>query len=216
MSGEREKVAGKAATLEGTFRTCCVKRSGANVMCILYMHITFKSRGRRKFLIILSGRLKQLRKEHHLTQQNVADRLGVKMRTYQYYESDTDTAHRPDLEALVVLADLYGVSVDYLISGTDISQAAASDDRSRRNRSLEAGQDLSGEKISKFSERLLLLRKEKNLRQEDVLEEFGLSIRTYRRYETGVSEEVGLPALWRIADFYGVSIDYLVGRTDTR
>ena len=72
-------------------------------------------------MIILSGRLKQLRKEHHLTQQNVADRLGVKMRTYQYYESDTDTAHRPDLETLVVLADLYGVSVDYLISGTDIS-----------------------------------------------------------------------------------------------
>ena len=108
-------------------------------------------------MIILSGRLKQLRKEHHLTQQNVADRLGVKMRTYQYYESDTDTAHRPDLETLVVLADLYGVSVDYLISGTDISQAAASDDRSRRNRSQDTGQDLSGEKISKFSERLLLL-----------------------------------------------------------
>lgn len=167
-------------------------------------------------MIILSGRLKQLRKEHHLTQQNVADRLGVKMRTYQYYESDTDTAHRPDLETLVVLADLYGVSVDYLISGTDISQAAASDDRLRRNRSSEAGRDFSGEKISKFSERLLLLRKEKNLRQEDVLEEFGFSIRTYRRYETGVSEEVGLPALWRIADFYGVSIDYLAGRTDTR
>ena len=61
-----------------------------------------------------------------------------------------------------------------------------------------------------------MLRKEKKLRQEDVLEEFDLSIRTYRRYETGVSEEVGLPALWRIADFYGVSIDYLVGRTDTR
>ena len=48
------------------------------------------------------------------------------------------------------------------------------------------------------------------------MEEFDLSIRTYRRYETGVSEEVGLPALWRIADFYGVSIDYLVGRTDMR
>ena len=49
--------------------------------------------------------------------------------------------------------------------------------------------------MSKFSERLLLLRKEKNLRQKDLLVEFGLSIRTYHRYETGVSEEAGLPAL---------------------
>ncbi|MDE7221427.1 MAG: helix-turn-helix transcriptional regulator [Oscillospiraceae bacterium] len=70
--------------------------------------------------------------------------------------------------------------------------------------------------MTKFSERLLLLRKEKNLTQEDVLTEFDLSIRTYRRYETGVSEEATLLTLWKIADFYGVSVDYLIGRTDTR
>ena len=70
-------------------------------------------------MIILSERLKQLRKEHRLTQQNVADHLGVKLRTYQYYESENDRPHRPDLETLVVLADLYRVSVDYLIGRTD-------------------------------------------------------------------------------------------------
>ncbi len=70
-------------------------------------------------MIIIPERLKQLRKEHHLTQQNVADRLGVKLRTYQYYESDADTSHRPDLETLVALADFYGVSVDYLIGRSD-------------------------------------------------------------------------------------------------
>lgn len=70
-------------------------------------------------MVILSERLKQLRNEHRLTQQNVADHLGVKLRTYQYYESDNDSSHRPDLEALVVLADFYGVSVDYLIGRTD-------------------------------------------------------------------------------------------------
>ena len=70
-------------------------------------------------MIILSERLKQLRNEHRMTQQNVADHLGVNLRTYQYYESDKDKAHRPDLETLVVLADLYHVSVDYLIGRTD-------------------------------------------------------------------------------------------------
>ncbi|MBD5152869.1 MAG: helix-turn-helix transcriptional regulator [Oscillibacter sp.] len=70
--------------------------------------------------MILSERLKQLRNEHRLTQQNLADQLGVKLRTYQYYESDTDRSHRPDLETLVVLADFYGVSVDYLIGRSDV------------------------------------------------------------------------------------------------
>lgn len=73
-------------------------------------------------MIILSERLKQLRNENQLTQQSVADRLGIRLRTYQYYESDRDKSHRPDLETLVVLADMYGVSVDYLIGRTDTPQ----------------------------------------------------------------------------------------------
>lgn len=70
--------------------------------------------------------------------------------------------------------------------------------------------------MSKFPERLLALRKERKLKQEDLLEPFGVSVRTYRRYETGVSEEVTLPTLWKIADFYDVSVDYLIGRSDIR
>lgn len=70
-------------------------------------------------MIILSERLKQLRMERKLTQQNLADHLGVRLRTYQYYENDTDKSHRPDLETLVILADFYGVSIDYLIGRSD-------------------------------------------------------------------------------------------------
>ena len=86
---------------------------------IIYAYIVRVNREGEIFLIIIPERLMQLRKEHHLTQQNVADRLGVKLRTYQYYESDADTSHRPDLETLVALADFYGVSVDYLIGRSD-------------------------------------------------------------------------------------------------
>ena len=71
-------------------------------------------------MIILSKRLKELRKEKRMTQQNVADYLGITARAYQYYESDTDKAHRPDLETLVVLADLFDVTLDYLVGRTDI------------------------------------------------------------------------------------------------
>ena len=69
--------------------------------------------------------------------------------------------------------------------------------------------------MSKLSERLLLLRKEKNLNQEDLLKPFGVTVRTYRRYETGEREPT-VSTLWRMADFYEVSVDYLIGRTDER
>ena len=70
--------------------------------------------------------------------------------------------------------------------------------------------------MSKFSERLLALRKERQLNQEDIVEKFGISVRTYRRYETEVSDKITLETLWKIADFYGVSVDYLIGRSDER
>ena len=69
--------------------------------------------------------------------------------------------------------------------------------------------------MSNFSERLLALRKERKLNQEEVVAEFDLSIRSYRRYDTGNGEPT-LSTLWKIADFYGVSVDYLIGRSEER
>ena len=69
--------------------------------------------------------------------------------------------------------------------------------------------------MSNLSERLLLLRKERKLNQEDLVEPFDVSVRTYRRYETG-EREPGVKTLWKMADFYGVSVDYLIGRSDIR
>ena len=63
-------------------------------------------------------------------------------------------------------------------------------------------------------ERIRILRKEKNLNQEEAAKLLGLSISSYCRYERG-EREPDAPVLWRMADLFGVSIDYLVGRTDT-
>ena len=40
-------------------------------------------------------------------------------------------------------------------------------------------------------------------------------VRAYQRYEYG-QREPQLAVLIRMADFYGVSLDYLVGRSDVR
>ena len=66
-----------------------------------------------------------------------------------------------------------------------------------------------------LGERLMMLRKEKNLSQEDVAKAIEIGFNTYRRYEHG-SREPGASTILALADFYGVSADYLLGRTDVR
>jgi len=69
--------------------------------------------------------------------------------------------------------------------------------------------------MANFSERITLLRKERKLKQRELAEEFAIKLRTYQGYEYGESyPEVA--KLVAIADFFDVSLDYLVGRSDVR
>lgn len=67
--------------------------------------------------------------------------------------------------------------------------------------------------MSLFSERLIALREKNDLSQTQAAKEFGVVVRAYQRYEYG-EREPRLSTLVRMADFYGVSLDYLAGRTD--
>ncbi|MCI8423229.1 MAG: helix-turn-helix transcriptional regulator [Lawsonibacter sp.] len=69
--------------------------------------------------------------------------------------------------------------------------------------------------MSEFCERLRLLRQERGLKQREMAEQFGLAVNSYQAYEyaTRYPEFKGLIA---IADFFDVSLDYLVGRSDVR
>ena len=64
----------------------------------------------------LSERIQEQRKEAGKTQQEMADFLGVKLRVYQYYESG---GRKPTLDNLIVLADFFDVSLDYLVGRSD-------------------------------------------------------------------------------------------------
>jgi transcriptional regulator with XRE-family HTH domain len=69
--------------------------------------------------------------------------------------------------------------------------------------------------LSIFSERLIQLRKSKGISQIAFAKEIGVSPRTYQDYEYG-AREPQVSIFVRIADFYGVSLDYLAGRSDER
>lgn len=60
---------------------------------------------------------------------------------------------------------------------------------------------------------LRAIRKDRDIKQKDIAKALNVSQNTYSQYETGV---ISLTAevLVKLSDFYGVSIDYLLDRTD--
>ena len=67
--------------------------------------------------------------------------------------------------------------------------------------------------MNKLSNRLIKLKKDKNLLQKDIAKDVNLSFRAYQYYERGQREPTA-SVLIALADYFDVSIDYLVGRTD--
>lgn len=61
-------------------------------------------------------RIKNLREDNDLTQQQVADKLFITRSAYSNYENGSRAF---PLEILCGLADIYGTSVDYLINRTN-------------------------------------------------------------------------------------------------
>lgn len=66
-----------------------------------------------------------------------------------------------------------------------------------------------------LAKRLKECRKEANLTQWEVAVYCDITEKTYQNYEL-MTREPKLEILIKIADKYGVSVDYLTGRTDNR
>ena len=70
-------------------------------------------------------------------------------------------------------------------------------------------------KMTGFALRLKELRREKGLKQTEMAEFIGCIERHYQKIERG---EINIPSLTlvKLADFFNVSTDYLLGRSDDR
>lgn len=66
-----------------------------------------------------------------------------------------------------------------------------------------------------FPRVMKLLRKERGLKQKEAAEQLGVAQALLSHYENG-KRECGLDFLVYVADFYGVSVDYILGRTNSR
>lgn len=64
----------------------------------------------------MKNRIRDLREDNDLTQQNVADAIGITQRKYSYLETGVQPLTD---EILVKLAAFYRVSIDYLLCQTN-------------------------------------------------------------------------------------------------
>lgn len=65
--------------------------------------------------------LKLLRKQHGLTQEAVAEKLGVSRQAVAKWERGECL---PDIESIISIADMYGVTVDFLVRDISLTDDA--------------------------------------------------------------------------------------------
>lgn len=66
-----------------------------------------------------------------------------------------------------------------------------------------------------FARRVKELRKEKGKKQNEMAEYLGVTLRAYQYYESATNYP-NIPGLLKLADFFDVSTDYLLGRSQKR
>jgi len=64
-------------------------------------------------------------------------------------------------------------------------------------------------------QRIRSLREDRDLSQKQIAQLLGMSQTGYSKYETG-ENDIPTAVLIKLADFYGTTTDYLLGRTDTK
>ena len=72
---------------------------------------------------MLHSTLKTLRKAHGFTQKQIADKLNIDRSTYSYYEIGKIN---PGINSMMILSELYGMSIDEIVHFDSRSAKAAS------------------------------------------------------------------------------------------
>lgn len=85
--------------------------------------------------IEIANRLVQLRKEHNLSQEELADKLGLSRQAVSKWERAEAS---PDTDNLICLARLYGVSLDDLLSTDETSEEIKEDVKEKEEAKKES------------------------------------------------------------------------------
>lgn len=146
----------------------------------------------------LSKRIRQLRTEKGLTQQELADRLVVSRSTIAGYETDTK---QPSYDVLVKMSYLFNVSTDYLLGKSD---------KKMDNDMLEWRYPTAHNRLGTI---LKKYRNIENLTIQDFAQRLNISKDLLIDLENGIySPSINL--IQRISSVTNYDIDYITGATN--
>lgn len=72
----------------------------------------------------LSIRLQELRKEANLSQEQLAEKLGLSRQAISKWESEQSN---PDINNIIKLSKIYNVSTDYILKGEEVTNNLQND-----------------------------------------------------------------------------------------
>lgn len=75
-------------------------------------------------LVRIGGFLRQLRKEHGLTQEQLGEKVGATNKTISRWETGV---YMPPVECLAMLSELYGVSINEIVAGKRVETEGFAD-----------------------------------------------------------------------------------------
>ena len=140
-------------------------------------------------------KLKELREQNKLMQNDLAKILSIGRNTYTEYESEYKII---PIKHLNTLCNYFNVSLDYMFSFTDVKQY--------ENSNKEIDTKLAGGRLKEF-------RKEHKLTQVKLASILNTVHPVIVNYENG-KNLIATPFLYTICKKYGVSADYLLGKTN--
>ncbi|MCI8889247.1 MAG: helix-turn-helix transcriptional regulator [Hungatella sp.] len=130
----------------------------------------------------LAQNLKCLRKQRGLTQQELADILGVKRSTVANWES---SKREPEIDMLVCIAEYFNMSLDNLV--------------------LKELKPL----LPLYASNIKYLRKRQEITQEDMAKLLEVSKSNMSKYESG-AVELSNQGLIKVSEIFNVTIDDLL------
>ena len=139
--------------------------------------------------------LKELREQRNLTQQNIANAIGIKRSSYNQFEKQYDII---PIKRLNQIANYLNVSIDYLLSLTNILNYK------------DSKNDIN---ILISSQRLKEFRKINKLTQEQLAQNLSIS-RSIIVFHENTRTIMGTPFLYTLCYKYQISADYLLGKID--
>lgn len=145
---------------------------------------------------IFGERLKALRLEKQLTQEDVAQFINANEVDIQDYEHGRNY---PTISKFILLAGVFQVSLDYLIGRNDNRMPAVAKEQN---------------KLEPIAQRLKQLRIDSGRTQANIAQAIPCSLVTYQRYEMGTRTPY-LKYILMLADCFQITLDELLGVKST-